>query len=71
MALYALALFSTLAGNLLLIGSLANLIVAERAAAEGVTLGFAEHARCGIPMTLLALAFAGFWFWLIGQSTGQ
>jgi Na+/H+ antiporter NhaD/arsenite permease-like protein len=71
MALYALAVFSTLAGNLLLIGSLANLIVAERAAAEGVTLGFAEHARCGIPMTLLALAFAGFWFWLIGQSTGQ
>jgi Na+/H+ antiporter NhaD/arsenite permease-like protein len=65
MALYALAVFSTLAGNLLLIGSLANLIVAERAAAQGVMLGFTEHARCGIPMTLLALAFAGFWFWLI------
>ncbi|WP_044563256.1 SLC13 family permease [Azospirillum sp. B4] len=57
-ALYALALFSTLAGNLLLPGSLANIITVERAAAAGVTLGFREHARCGIPMTVLSLALA-------------
>jgi Na+/H+ antiporter NhaD/arsenite permease-like protein len=60
-ALYGLALLSTLAGNLLLIGSVANIIVAERAAASGVRLGFAEHARCGVPMTLLSMAVAALW----------
>lgn len=62
--LYALAVFSTLAGNFLLLGSLANLIVVERARDAGVSLGFREHARCGIPMTLLSFAFAGGWWWL-------
>src|SRR5262245_17011047 len=38
--LVALAVLSTLAGNLLLVGSLANLIVAERAATTGVRLSF-------------------------------
>ncbi len=60
-ALYALAVCSTLAGNLLLVGSLANLIVVERAAACGVRLSFLDHARCGIPMTLVSLAFALAW----------
>jgi Na+/H+ antiporter NhaD/arsenite permease-like protein len=62
--LYALAVLSTLAGNLLLVGSLANLIVVERAREVGVTLGLAEHARCGIPMTLLSCAGACAWLWL-------
>src|SRR3546814_11279781 len=57
-ALYGLALLSTLAGNLLLVGSLANLIVAERAAAAGVRLGFTDFARAGIPMTLASMAVA-------------
>lgn len=65
-ALYGLALLSTLAGNLLLIGSLANIIVAERAATVGVKLGFADHARSGIPMTLLSMAAAAGWLWLTG-----
>ena len=51
-ALYGLALLSTLAGNLFLVGSIANLIVAERAAASGVRFGFADHLRAGVPMTL-------------------
>ena len=59
--LYGLALLSTLAGNLLLVGSLANLIVAERAASFGVRISFAEHARVGIPITLISMAFALFW----------
>ncbi|MGF1610278.1 MAG: SLC13 family permease [Kiloniellales bacterium] len=63
---YALALFSTLAGNLLLVGSLANIIVVERAAQEGVRLGFLEHARCGVPMTLLSFAGAAAWLLLTG-----
>ena len=39
-ALAGLALLSTFAGNLLLTGSLCNIIVAERAAASGVRLSF-------------------------------
>lgn len=65
-ALYALAVLSTLSGNLLLLGSLANLIVVERAAASGVTLGFWEHARCGVPMTLVSLLLAVGWLWAMG-----
>jgi len=63
---YALALLSTLAGNLLLVGSIANLIVAERAQASGVRLGFADFARAGIPMTLLSMAVAVLWLWAFG-----
>lgn len=59
--LYALALLSTLAGNFFLVGSIANLIVAERAAQAGQRFGFLAHARAGIPMTLLSLAAAGAW----------
>jgi Na+/H+ antiporter NhaD/arsenite permease-like protein len=65
-ALYGLALLSTFAGNLLLIGSLANLIVAERAAASGVHLGFGAHARAGIPVTIVSMAIGALWLWLIG-----
>ena len=51
------AMSSTFAGNLLLIGSMANLIVAERAEARGVRIGFAEYARVGVPVTVLTLAW--------------
>jgi Na+/H+ antiporter NhaD/arsenite permease-like protein len=64
-ALYALAVLSTLAGNLLVIGSLANIITVERAAEAGVRLSFLEHAKCGVPMTLLSLLFAFVWLWLL------
>jgi len=59
--LYSLALLSTLAGNLLLSGSLTNLLIAERAASMGAPLTFADHARAGVPIALLSLAFAVFW----------
>jgi Na+/H+ antiporter NhaD/arsenite permease-like protein len=65
-ALYGLALLSTFAGNLLLVGSLANLIVAERAAANGVRLGFGAHGRVGIPVTIVSTAAGTLWLWLIG-----
>ncbi|WP_029007127.1 SLC13 family permease [Azospirillum halopraeferens] len=65
-ALYGLALLSTLAGNLLLLGSLANIIVVERAEQAGVRLGFREHARCGIPMALLSMGMAVLWLWATG-----
>jgi Na+/H+ antiporter NhaD/arsenite permease-like protein len=52
----ALALATTFAGNLTLLGSVANLIVAEIAARDGVKLTFQEYLRAGIPITLLSLA---------------
>ena len=55
---HALALASTFAGNAILIGSIANLIVAEQAERLGIRFGFREHARIGLPVTLAALAFA-------------
>jgi Na+/H+ antiporter NhaD/arsenite permease-like protein len=61
--LYGMALLSTLAGNLLLVGSLANIIVAERAAASGIKLSFLDFARAGIPMTLATMAVAVVWLW--------
>jgi Na+/H+ antiporter NhaD/arsenite permease-like protein len=57
-----LALVSTLAGNLLLVGSIANLIVADLAAKEGVVLDWKRHAVIGLPVTLLSLAVM--WVWM-------
>ncbi|MBL8701394.1 MAG: anion transporter [Alphaproteobacteria bacterium] len=61
--LYGLALTTTLAGNFFLVGSIANLIVAERAASVGACFGFREHARAGVPMTLISMAIAAAWLW--------
>jgi len=59
-----LALASTLAGNLLIVGSIANIIVVDQAAALGVRIGWRAHARVGIPVTLVTLAIAAAWLWL-------
>ena len=58
---YALAVSSTFAGNLITIGSIANLIVIEQAAACGVTISFRDHARVGIPVTLASFAVLVGW----------
>jgi Na+/H+ antiporter NhaD/arsenite permease-like protein len=50
-----LAMSSTLAGNLTVLGSVANLIVIERARRE-VRIGFWEYAKAGVPLTLVTLA---------------
>jgi Na+/H+ antiporter NhaD/arsenite permease-like protein len=57
-----LALVSTFAGNLLLVGSIANLIVVDLARKSGIHIGWREHARIGIPVTLGTLLLA--WAWL-------
>lgn len=63
---YILALASTFAGNLFVIGSIANLIVIEQARGYGVIIGFREHARAGVPITLVSLSvLIG---WIISQS---
>lgn len=54
---YVLGLSSTLAGNLTLVGSVANLIVFELAR-EDVDVGFWDYARIGIPVTLASLVLS-------------
>jgi Na+/H+ antiporter NhaD/arsenite permease-like protein len=61
---YVLALASTFAGNLIVIGSIANLIVIEQAKKLGVEISFREHARTGVPVTLLSFLVILAWVWL-------
>ncbi len=56
-----LAMATTLAGNLTLLGSVANLIVAETARRQGVILGFRAYLRAGLPITLGSLVWGIYW----------
>ena len=57
-----LAMASTLAGNLTITGSVANIIVVERAKPEA-RITFSQYLRAGVPITLATLAFG--WLWLV------
>jgi Na+/H+ antiporter NhaD/arsenite permease-like protein len=57
-----LALVSTFAGNLLIVGSIANIIVVDAARRRGIDIGWRAHARVGIPVTLLTLGITAAWF---------
>jgi Na+/H+ antiporter NhaD/arsenite permease-like protein len=63
---YVLALSSGYAGNLITIGSIANLIVLEQARQCGVTISFREHLRIGVPVTLASLLVLGLWIVIAG-----
>jgi Na+/H+ antiporter NhaD/arsenite permease-like protein len=56
-----IAMASTLAGNFTVLGSIANLIVVQRAEASGVPISFWEYFRVGAPLTLVTLAIGTFW----------
>jgi Na+/H+ antiporter NhaD/arsenite permease-like protein len=56
-----LAMATTLAGNLTLLGSVANLIVAEIAARRGVKLTFVEYLKAGTPIAILTLLVGVAW----------
>ena len=58
---HALAVSSTFAGNLFLLGSIANLIVVEQARSFGIDITFRRHAAVGIPVTLLSLLLLIIW----------
>ena len=58
----ALAMASTLAGNLTITGSVANIIVVETAKPE-IEIGFWDYFRAGLPITLATLLVG--WAWLI------
>ena len=53
--------FQHLRRQLITIGSIANMIVIEQAAACGVTISFRDHARVGIPLTLVSFAVLVGW----------
>jgi Na+/H+ antiporter NhaD/arsenite permease-like protein len=57
----ALAMSSTLAGNLTILGSIANIIVVEGARRRGITISFREYFRVGLPVTLATIAFGVWW----------
>jgi Na+/H+ antiporter NhaD/arsenite permease-like protein len=50
-----LAMASTFAGNLTIVGSVANLIVVERARRHGVTIDFWTYFRVGAPLTFITI----------------
>jgi Na+/H+ antiporter NhaD/arsenite permease-like protein len=56
-----LAMASTLAGNLTITGSVANIIVVE-SAKPGAKIGFWEYFRVGLPITVMTLIVG--WAWL-------
>ena len=55
------AMSSTLAGNLTLLGSVANLIVAEQARKAGTPMSFLAYFKVGLPLTLVTLAAGTAW----------
>lgn len=59
-----LALVSTLAGNLLVVGSIANIIVVDAAERRGVPIDWQRHVRVGAPVTVATLAISGAYLWL-------
>jgi Na+/H+ antiporter NhaD/arsenite permease-like protein len=52
---YTLAMSSTFAGNLTIIGSVANLIVVEISRRTGIWIGFWEYAKVGVVVTILTI----------------
>jgi Na+/H+ antiporter NhaD/arsenite permease-like protein len=62
-----LALVSTLAGNLLIVGSIANIIVVDAARRQGIAIDWRRHLRTGVPVTIATLAITALWFgWRAG-----
>jgi Na+/H+ antiporter NhaD/arsenite permease-like protein len=57
------AMASTLAGNFTLLGSIANLIVVQKAAAAGVKISFWDYFRVGAPLSVITLAIGTLWLW--------
>jgi Na+/H+ antiporter NhaD/arsenite permease-like protein len=65
LAWLALSMSSTLAGNLTILGSVANLIVVENARRAGTELGFVEYLKVGVPLTLLTTLVGVAWLVLV------
>jgi Na+/H+ antiporter NhaD/arsenite permease-like protein len=59
-----LAMGSTLAGNLTILGSIANIIVVEGARPK-VAIGFVEYLKVGVPLTLATILVGTLWLTLV------
>ena len=58
----ALALLSTIAGNLTVFGSIANLIVIEIAKKQGIKVTSNQYLKIGFPLTILLSIISIIWF---------
>lgn len=61
----ALAMSSTCAGNLTLLGSVANLIVVESARKSGIEVSFTEYLKVGVILTIITTAIGIAWLTLV------
>jgi Na+/H+ antiporter NhaD/arsenite permease-like protein len=59
-----IAMASTLAGNFTILGSIANLIVVQKAASRGIVIGFWDYFKVGAPLTIITLVIGTLWLWL-------
>jgi Na+/H+ antiporter NhaD/arsenite permease-like protein len=55
---------SSFAGNFLMIASVANFIMVQQAEAHGIHISLQDHAKIGIPSTILSLGVLMGWLWL-------
>ncbi len=62
---YTLAVSSTFAGNLFLLGSIATVIVVEQAKVHGIRISFLQHTAVGIPVTIASLLILSGWFLVV------
>jgi Na+/H+ antiporter NhaD/arsenite permease-like protein len=62
------AMASTLAGNFTLVGSVANLIVVQRARADGVNISFWAYFKVGAPLTVLTILVGVVWLQAISET---
>lgn len=63
----ALALFSTLAGNLTITGSIANLIVVEIAKQNNIHITAKDYFKVGFPLTVITTALGCCWLEFVGR----
>lgn len=59
-----LALSSTLAGNMFIVGSIANIIVVNQASDYGIRITWRKHMASGLPISLITLGLAALWLYL-------
>ena len=60
-----MAIASGLSSNLIVIGSMANIIVVDAAASKGIKISFWEFARSGIPLGIISMLLGALWVLII------
>jgi len=63
---YVLAVANSFSGNLIITGSVSNIIVVQQARELGITISFGDFARLGVPVTLAAMVGLLVWVTLMG-----